>query len=129
MPFSSGTGGVRTDKDDYLPGETVTILGTGWEPGETVVMALTEDPDVQEDLVVIDADDLPRDQITVVEVLERGLDGLYQLLGAVVPFEGGARLRILFYLGSLLPARDPQPTTSGEMAGRSRRRGPQAGQS
>ena len=27
---------VKTDKDDYAPGEFVTITGSGWQPGETV---------------------------------------------------------------------------------------------
>jgi hypothetical protein len=29
---------VQTDRDDYAPGETVTITGDGMEPGETVVV-------------------------------------------------------------------------------------------
>ena len=34
---------VKTDKDDYAPGETVVITGTGWQPGETVTLRLQED--------------------------------------------------------------------------------------
>ncbi len=34
---------VKTDKDDYAPGETVIISGSGWEPGETVTLLLHED--------------------------------------------------------------------------------------
>ena len=33
---------VKTDKDDYAPGEFVTITGTGWQPGETVNLVLHE---------------------------------------------------------------------------------------
>ncbi|MEW5975999.1 MAG: kelch repeat-containing protein [Acidobacteriota bacterium] len=33
---------VRTDKDDYAPGEIVTITGSGWQPGETVSLVLHE---------------------------------------------------------------------------------------
>jgi hypothetical protein len=33
---------VKTDKDDYAPGEFVTITGTGWQPGETVQLVLHE---------------------------------------------------------------------------------------
>jgi hypothetical protein len=33
---------VKTDKDDYAPGATVTITGTGWQPRETVSMTLHE---------------------------------------------------------------------------------------
>ena len=32
---------VTTDKDDYSPGETVIITGTGWQPGETVNIVIT----------------------------------------------------------------------------------------
>jgi uncharacterized repeat protein (TIGR01451 family) len=34
---------VSTDKDDYTPGDTVTVTGTGWEPGETVSLLFHED--------------------------------------------------------------------------------------
>ena len=40
---------VQTDKEDYAPGETVTVTGSGWEPGETVSMQLHEDPLVHGD--------------------------------------------------------------------------------
>ncbi len=33
---------LKTDKDDYAPGEFVTITGTGWQPGETVQLWLHE---------------------------------------------------------------------------------------
>jgi hypothetical protein len=33
---------VETDRDDYAPGEIVTITGTGWQPGETVRLLLQE---------------------------------------------------------------------------------------
>ncbi len=33
---------VKTDKDDYAPGEIVTITGSGWQPGETVTLLLHE---------------------------------------------------------------------------------------
>ena len=35
---------VMTDKEDYVPGETVLITGSGWEPGETVALELVEEP-------------------------------------------------------------------------------------
>lgn len=35
---------VRTDKNDYSPGETVTITGAGWESGESVRITLHMDP-------------------------------------------------------------------------------------
>src|SRR5438552_6869732 len=41
---------VATDKADYAPGENVVITGTGWEPGETVVLILHEEPQLDPDL-------------------------------------------------------------------------------
>ncbi|HWR37499.1 MAG TPA: kelch repeat-containing protein, partial [Clostridia bacterium] len=35
---------LKTDKDDYAPGQTVTVTGTGWQPGEQVTLTLTEVP-------------------------------------------------------------------------------------
>ena len=35
---------VKTNKDDYAPRETVTITGTGWQPGEQVKLTLHMDP-------------------------------------------------------------------------------------
>src|SRR5439155_25327175 len=40
---------VKTDKDDYWPGDVVTITGTGWQPGETVTLQISEDADTHED--------------------------------------------------------------------------------
>lgn len=37
---------IVTDKEDYVPNETVAMIGSGWEPGETVALTLTEDPDI-----------------------------------------------------------------------------------
>jgi hypothetical protein len=31
---------------DYAPGQTVTITGSGWQPGETVTLTLEEVPNV-----------------------------------------------------------------------------------
>src|SRR5919201_4876196 len=40
---------VATDQPDYAPGQTVVITGSGWEPGETVVLVLHEDPELDPD--------------------------------------------------------------------------------
>src|SRR5438876_6784753 len=48
LPASAAT--VATDKPDYAPGETVTITGSGWEPGETVDLVLHEDLELDPDL-------------------------------------------------------------------------------
>ena len=34
---------VTTDKDDYVPGDTVTVTGAGWTPAETVRLLIHED--------------------------------------------------------------------------------------
>ena len=36
---------VTTDKNDYAPFETVTISGSGWQPGEEVSLEVSEDAD------------------------------------------------------------------------------------
>src|SRR2546422_2558574 len=48
LPASAAT--VATDKADYHPGENVVITGSGWEPGETVVLILHEEPQLDPDL-------------------------------------------------------------------------------
>jgi hypothetical protein len=40
---------VKTDRDDYWPGETVTITGSGWQPGERVTLKISEDADSHND--------------------------------------------------------------------------------
>ena len=37
---------IKTDRDDYVPGETVTISGAGWKPGEQVTINLVESPNI-----------------------------------------------------------------------------------
>ncbi|MGH7511757.1 MAG: YDG domain-containing protein [Gemmatimonadales bacterium] len=34
---------VTTDRDDYVPGDTVTITGAGWDPAETVRLTIHEE--------------------------------------------------------------------------------------
>ena len=42
---------VKTDKDDYAPYQTVTISGSGWQPGEKVRwLRVSEDADTHYDL-------------------------------------------------------------------------------
>jgi hypothetical protein len=43
---------IRTDKDDYPPGERALITGSGWEPNEEVTLLFQEDPAVHEDYVL-----------------------------------------------------------------------------
>jgi hypothetical protein len=37
---------VKTDQSDYAPGMPVTITGSGWQPGETVMLNLVESPNL-----------------------------------------------------------------------------------
>jgi hypothetical protein len=39
---------IATDKDDYAPGETVVVTGSGFLAGESVLLTLLEDPEVHE---------------------------------------------------------------------------------
>jgi hypothetical protein len=40
---SSGAS-FTTDKDDYLPGDTLKLAGTGWQPGDSLDIHLDEVP-------------------------------------------------------------------------------------
>ena len=43
---------IKTDKDDYAPGERAVITGSGWQPGEDVRLVFQEDPAVHDDYVL-----------------------------------------------------------------------------
>ncbi|MGH9201865.1 MAG: Kelch repeat-containing protein, partial [Vicinamibacterales bacterium] len=43
---------IKTDKDDYAPGEHAIITGSGWQPGEDVTLVFQEDPAVHDDYVL-----------------------------------------------------------------------------
>jgi len=43
---------IKTDKDDYAPGERATITGSGWRPNSEVTLVFQEDPAVHEDYVL-----------------------------------------------------------------------------
>ena len=46
---SNGEGlSITTDKDDYMPGDTVWFTGAGWQPGDTLDIVLTDDPQTHE---------------------------------------------------------------------------------
>src|SRR5204863_26570 len=40
---SSAAPTIASDKADYMPGETVTLSGTGWQPGEAVQIVVNDD--------------------------------------------------------------------------------------
>jgi hypothetical protein len=41
---------IETNKDDYVPGEVVHLVGRGWAPGETVNLHMTEEPNTHADV-------------------------------------------------------------------------------
>jgi hypothetical protein len=43
---------IRTDKDDYAPGQLAIITGTGWQRDEVVRLRFQEDPAVHDDYVL-----------------------------------------------------------------------------
>ncbi len=45
MMVQSSPASISTDKTDYAPGETVTIAGQRWLPGETVSIIVNEEPE------------------------------------------------------------------------------------
>ena len=42
-PTPSGPPTITSDKDDYAPGELVTLTGTNWQPGENVKIDVNDD--------------------------------------------------------------------------------------
>ncbi|HKY28414.1 MAG TPA: Ig-like domain repeat protein, partial [Pyrinomonadaceae bacterium] len=57
--LASSPASISTDKMDYLPGDTVTINGRGYQPGETVRVKIHEDPHTPQERgfdIVADAD-------------------------------------------------------------------------
>ncbi len=42
---------VKTDREDYWPGEAVSVTGSGWQPGETVTLTISEDADTHYDFI------------------------------------------------------------------------------
>ena len=53
VPLAASAATVETDKDDYAPGDTVTIFGSGWQPFETVELLVQEQPQEHNDVVLI----------------------------------------------------------------------------
>ena len=44
LAMAQGQATLTGDKPDYYFGDTVTLTGAGWQPGETVTMVLVDDP-------------------------------------------------------------------------------------
>ena len=66
---------ITTDKDDYVPGDTVWFTGSGWTPGDSVDIVLTDDPtlDSHSWTVGIGEDGGFRDSTYVVDVNDLGV--------------------------------------------------------
>ena len=56
-PAAAHAATLVSDKDDYIPGQTVVLSGTGWEPGETVEIVLVEEPLTHENDILISVAD------------------------------------------------------------------------
>ena len=41
---AAGAPSITSDKPDYHPGETVTLTGSGWQPGELVTVGMVVAP-------------------------------------------------------------------------------------
>lgn len=50
LPAPAFAQSVTADPSEYQPGNTVTIIGTGWQPGETVSMLIHEEPTLNPDV-------------------------------------------------------------------------------
>jgi predicted RecA/RadA family phage recombinase len=48
----TGYATLVSDRPDYNPGMTVTLSGTGWQPGETVRITMSVDPQTHADVVI-----------------------------------------------------------------------------
>jgi hypothetical protein len=44
---------IETDKEDYAPGDTVVVFGSGWEPYETVALLIQQSPGAWDDVAFI----------------------------------------------------------------------------
>ena len=73
---------VKTDREDYWPGEPVTVTGSGWQPGETVTLTISEDADTHFDFTynAVAGVDGKIDERGVRADRERGLPSLRQEL-------------------------------------------------
>ena len=40
---NASTASIRSDRPDYAPGDEVTLIGAGWQPGENVAILVTDD--------------------------------------------------------------------------------------
>jgi hypothetical protein len=47
---STSGASIETNKDDYMPGEVVHLVGRGWSPNETVNLHMTEEPNTHADV-------------------------------------------------------------------------------
>ena len=80
---------ITTDKDDYAPGDTVWFTGAGWTSGDSVDIALTDEPtqDSHNWAVGIGEDGGLRDSTYVVDINDLGVTFT---LTATSPGESGA---------------------------------------
>ena len=73
---------IETDQDDYLPGEIIHLIGSGWAANETVHLDMTEDPDTHGDVAEdVQADSAGAFNIRFYDVQEHDLGVEFTLTG------------------------------------------------
>jgi MBG domain (YGX type)/YDG domain len=73
---------IETDQDDYLPGEIIHLVGSGWAANETVHLDMTEDPDTHGDVAQdVQADSAGAFNIRFYDVQEHDLGVQFTLTG------------------------------------------------
>jgi hypothetical protein len=73
---------IETDQDDYLPGEIIHLVGSGWAANETVHLEMTEDPDTHGDVAEdVQADSTGAFNLRFYDVQEHDLGVEFTLTG------------------------------------------------
>ncbi len=109
---------IKTDLEDYAPGTTVTITGSGWQPEEWVAIVLREDPplDVHE-LELVQADANGNIESTEFKPDEHDIDVRFyataygQYSQAQTTFRDSVRIRIRAGFGAAPTWRRPSRST------------------
>jgi len=99
---------LETDKDDYSPGEVVHLRGSGWAPGETIQLHMSESPDTHGDVdrtVVVDG--TGAFSIHFYDVQEHDLGVIFTLTGTGAT--SGSSVTVTFTDGSILLQPIPAP--------------------
>jgi len=101
---------IETDLDDYAPGGTVTLVGRGWAPNETVHLVMTEEPDNHADVErEVQTDDNGTFTIQFYEVQESDIGVRFTLTGTGAT--SGSKVTVQFTDGRNINAIDLSPAS------------------